>query len=91
MRVFLIGLILSLSACGSMPVDPPALENRSLRISADIAGFEYRYEVCTGTNIFGGCKGTKWVTETYDLTDMDTRKMLIHMGFVGKVREKILP
>jgi hypothetical protein len=83
--------VLSSGCASSLPPLPPRLEERSLRISPDRAGFEYQYEVCVRKNIFGGCRETKWQIDYYDLSDDATRKMLIHMGFVGRVREKFIP
>jgi hypothetical protein len=71
-----------------MPDPPLALQNRSLRISKLVPGFEYNYEVCDKKNIFGGCKESHMEKELYDLTDPTVRQRLIDMGFVGKVREK---
>lgn len=85
-------LTLSNSGCASLPLpSPPTLENRSLRISKDFAGFEYQYEVCVKHGLFGNCRESKWVKDTYDLTDPAMRQRLIDMGFVAKVREKITP
>lgn len=90
--VVMLFLIALSSACASLPVPlPPILQNRSLRISADFAGFEYQYEICVKKNIFGGCKETKWQKDVYDLTDPVMRQRLIDMGFVAKVREKLAP
>lgn len=72
-----------------MPVSPPTLENRSLRISPTIPGFEYQYEVCDKTNIFGNCKASHWQIDKYDLSDPVTRQKFIDMGFIGVVRGKL--
>lgn len=66
---------------------PPALELRTLRISPEIAGFEYQYEVCT-RRLVGICTRREMKKELYDLTDKTMRQKLIDMGFVGKVRGK---
>lgn len=87
----LIALCVGMTSCASMPVPPPALENRSLRISQTIAGFEYQYEVCVKPGILGRCREIKLVKDTYDLTDPAVRQHLIDKDFVAKVREKILP
>ena|GEM_PF-6480626 len=63
------------------------LEARTLRISETLPGFEYRYEACTAT-VLGICTKKEWRVDTYDLRDEATRKMLIHMGFVARVREQ---
>jgi hypothetical protein len=65
----------------------PALENRTLRISPDFAGFEYQYEICVRT-FLGVCTKKEWRKDAYDLTNVEMRRQLIHMGFVAKVREK---
>lgn len=65
----------------------PALENRTLRISPDIAGLEYQYWVCV-KRFLGICTRTEMKKELYDLTDIAVRKKLIDMGFVARVREK---
>jgi hypothetical protein len=39
----------------------------------------------------GACTKTEMKTEYYDLTKPEIRDMLIHMGFVAKVRENPLP
>lgn len=91
MRMLIVGFLLfSLSACASNPVTPPVLANRSLRISPDLPGFEYQYEVCLKT-FLGICTKRQWTKDTYDLTDIATRNKLIDMGFIGVVREKIVP
>lgn len=66
---------------------PPALELRTLRISPDLAGFEYQYSVCS-KKFFVICTEHKMVKETYDLTDKKIRQQLIDMGFVARVRDK---
>lgn len=76
---------LSLSCAGWRLRSPPRLELRTLRISPDLPGFEYQYEVCH-KRLLGIC--TKWVMQrdTYDLTNPEVRSQLIHMGFVATVR-----
>lgn len=65
---------------------PPALELRTLRLSPDLPGFEYQYEVCVSHFIW--CTKYEMKKETYDLRDEKVRKQLIDMGFVLRVREK---
>lgn len=65
----------------------PALEQRTLRISKDFAGLEYRYEVCVKHAVI--CWKKEWRLDKYDLTDSVMREKLINMGFVARVREKI--
>lgn len=91
-RLMLTGMMLlsitwSLS-CASQPLDSlPRLENRTLRLSPDIPGFEYQYEECVKKVLFI-CTQTQMKKETYDLRDEVVRRQLIAMGFVAKVREK---
>jgi hypothetical protein len=81
-----------ITSCASVAVDKvPALENRSLFISKKVPGFEYPYRVCTKTGIFGRCRESEIRVDYYDLTDPLVRDKLIDMGFVGKVRDKVLP
>jgi hypothetical protein len=61
------------------------LENRTLRISPDIAGFEYQYEVCV-QKVLGICIKHGMQKDLYDLTNLETRKKLIDMGFVAKLK-----
>jgi hypothetical protein len=68
----------------------PALENRTLRISPDIAGFEYQYEDETKCikKILWVCIEHPMAKEYFDLTNLEMRKKLINMGFVARVREQ---
>lgn len=94
MRLFLaLFLMLVLAACTSLAEieSPPALENRTLRISSDLAGFEYQWRECVKSGLFGRCREWAMRKETFDLTDLKVREQLIHMGFVARVREKVLP
>lgn len=92
--LFWVFVVLFVGACASLAEspyeNPPALENRTLRISAGLAGLEYQWRVCTKTGLFGRCKEWGKKTEFYDLTDPKTREKLINMGFVAKVKEKVL-
>jgi hypothetical protein len=89
----IVGLMLVLmslsSSCALLQAaGPPQLENRTLRISIDVPGFEYQWEVCS-ERFLGICTKHKMVKETYDLTDLEVRKKLMLMGFVLRVREKL--
>jgi hypothetical protein len=90
--LFALSLML-LAACASMADNetPPALENRTLRISEGAPGLEYQWRECVRKGLFGGCR--EWATrkELYDLTVPEVRAKLINMGFVARVREKALP
>jgi hypothetical protein len=96
MRLFvplLLGLLLT--ACASLADSdtekPPALENRTLRISASVPGFEYQWRECVSHGLFGRCRKWEMRTELYDLTDVKVREKLTYMGFVARVKEKVLP
>ena len=81
-------LIVFLLGCASLgKASPPALELRTLRISPSIAGFEYQYLVCVKQFMF--CWDYEMKREYYDLNNLEVRKKLIDMGFVGTVREKV--
>jgi hypothetical protein len=84
-----------LASCASLAgpdyEKPPALENRTLRISASIAGFEYQWKECVKRGLFGRCREWEMKKESYDLTDAKVRERLILMGFVARVKEKVLP
>lgn len=81
-------LITSALSCASLQIaSPPALENRTLRISPAIAGFEYQYEICTKT-VLWICTQHEMKKEFWDLNDVVVRQKLIDMGFVASVREK---
>jgi hypothetical protein len=85
-------LITSNLSCASLQEQsPPKLELRTLRISKEITGFEYQYQVCVRFGLFGNCKEYKITKELYDLADPAVRNQLIDMGFVAKVRDKIIP
>lgn len=85
-------LTISNASCASSPMPlPPRLESRTLRISKKVPGFEYQWFVCTSKGLFGRCKEETVKIEYFDLTDPSTREKLINMGFVAKVREKVLP
>lgn len=84
-------LTTSALSCASLStVSPPALENRTLRLSPDFAGFEYQYEdpsACDKYVLFV-CVHHPMKKDTYDITKPEIRKQLIDMGFVLKVRDK---
>lgn len=77
----------AVSACAGVNLDLlPSLEQRTLAIAPDLAGFEYQYEVCVSHFLW--CHKKEMRRDTYDLADPEMRKKLILMGFVAKVREK---
>lgn len=83
-----LGLMLLSSSCASwLLASPPSLELRTLRLSLEIPGFEYQYEVCV-KKILGICTKSEMKKEVYDLRDAEVRKQLVAMGFVARVREK---
>jgi len=91
MRLIPILTLLVVIGCASMSdIIIPELSKRTLRISSKIAGFEYQYEVCL-KKFLGICRQKEMRVDSYDLTDLAVRKQLIDMGFVAKVREKVLP
>lgn len=79
------------TACASMS-DPilPSLENRTLRLSSKVPGFEYQWMVCV-KKILGFCRQWEPKVEYYDLTDPEVMTRLQTMGFVARVREKVTP
>lgn len=97
MRIVCSGILscILLVACSSLgerdPELPPALENRTLKLSDKVPGFEYQYRECTQRGLFGVCRKVEMRIETFDLRDPVVRDKLINMGFVAKVRDKILP
>ena len=68
----------------------PELENRTLQIAPDFAGLYYQWRICT-KSFLGSCRKWEIKRETYDLNDLTVRAKLIDMGFVAKVKDKILP
>lgn len=76
-------------ACASLDV-VPELSMRTLRISKDIAGFEYRYKDCI-KHFLGMCSKSEMKVDYYDLNDPKTKQKLMDMGFVLEVREKPIP
>lgn len=83
MRMFLAFMVGAMAAsCASLfAVVIPTLGDRTLRISADKSGLEYRYEICT-SRFLGICTEHKYSSDFYDLTNAETRKQLINMEFV---------
>jgi hypothetical protein len=94
-NAIVFALLFLLAACASLAGSdyekPPALENRTLRISGGIAGFEYQWKECVKHGLFGACRQWEMKTELYDLGDVKVREKLINMNFVAKVKEKVLP
>lgn len=87
MSVTTLFLIFFGISCSSLALSsPPALPNRTLRISPDLPGFEYQYRVCA-KKILGVCVKHKMKKEIYDLRDEAVRKQLIDMGFVARRRD----
>lgn len=92
MKNLLVPFVLFVSGCASLAIPPvPTLQLRTLRISTKVPGFEYQYEVCVKEGLFGNCRQKEMRIEYYDLTVPEVRDKLINMGFVAKVREKVLP
>lgn len=86
-----LSLVLVIAGCSSIATDVPALENRTLRISASVAGFEYQWRECVRPGLFGACRRWETRVEHYDLNDAVIRNKLSDMGFVARVREKVIP
>ena len=84
-----IAITLAIAGCASAVIIPD-LPNRTLRISDKVTGFEYQYEVCA-KKVLGICTKHEMHTDYYDLGDLAVKQRLIDMGFVAKVRDKILP
>lgn len=74
-------------ATSQIVLPPPSLENRTLRISEDAPGFEYKWFECV-RKFLGFCTEKAERKEIYDLTKKDVRQRLIAMGFVARVRNK---
>jgi hypothetical protein len=85
-------LIASVSGCASQQTaSPPSLDSRTLRISRKVPGFEYQWFECKKPGLFRECREYEKKVEYFDLRDEVTREKLINMGFVARVREKVLP
>lgn len=81
-------LILSNSSCASLLLDlPPTLAQRTLRLSRDAPVLEYQYQACV-QKFLGLCTKSEMHKDVYDLRDDATRRQLVDMNFVLKVREK---
>lgn len=77
------------SSCASSRLHSiPELENRTLRIAKDFAGFEYQFETCL-SEFVGICLKKEMKKDVYDLNDPAVRQKLIDMGFVARVKEKL--
>lgn len=87
---FILALFLCWGCSSLSDLIVPELSKRTLRISVKVPGFEYQYEVCV-KHFLGMCAKKQWQIDYYDLTNQDTKKQLMDMGFVAKVREKIIP
>jgi hypothetical protein len=66
------------------------LENRTLRISEKVPGFEYQWEECV-KKFLGMCTKKEMKLELFDLRTPEIRQKLIQMGFVARVKEKVGP
>jgi hypothetical protein len=91
-RTLIIGVTLyltglSLSCASLRGLSPPALENRSLRFSADAPALEYQWEECV-KRFLGICTKYGMKRDVYDLTKPEVRRMIIDKGFVARVRER---
>lgn len=63
---------------------PPKLQQRKLRLSASVPGFEYEYDVCDNY-ILGICTKKHHQVEYYDLTIPTVKQQLMDAGFVAIV------
>jgi hypothetical protein len=80
-------LIILSSSCASWAIPlVPRLEQRTLFLSSEIAGFFYDYEVCA-KKFLGICVKKEIKRDLYDLNDPAVRKQLIDMGFVAYVEK----
>lgn len=88
LSVVMLCLTISGSSCASSQIvlPPPSLERRTLRLSSEVAGFEYTWFECT-RKFLGICTEKQQRKELYDLTKKDVREKLIAMGFVARVLE----
>jgi hypothetical protein len=82
-------LIISASSCASWQIrGVRSLEQRTLDIAPDFAGFVYYQEECK-SEFLGICMKHEIVKYTYDLNDEKVRQQLIDMGFAASVRESV--
>ncbi len=85
--LMMLSLIIFVSSCASSAkLLLPKLEMRTLRISKDFAGFEYRYCI---KKRFISRKCKEWKIDKYDLTDESVRLKLEAMGFRLRVLKDI--
>lgn len=92
MRFLAVLCLVLIGACASFAEieNPPVLENRTLRISSGLPGLEYQWRECVDKGLFR-CRKWEMKKDFYDLTDPLIREKLINMGFVARVRDKVLP
>jgi len=57
----------------------PQLENRTLRISEDLTGFEYQYEICAKRIIF--CVKKQMKIDKYPFSNKEVMNALKEKGF----------
>lgn len=69
---------------------PVALENRTLLVSKTIPGLEHPYRSCT-KSFLGNCRKWELKTDYYNLTDQAVRDKLSAMGFVCRVKDRVIP
>lgn len=91
MKGMMLGsMSLSLSCASLHATSLPPLQDRTLRLSDKVAGFEYQWEECV-KKFLGVCTKKEMKVEYYDLADPQMKQKLIDMGFVAKVKEKVGP
>lgn len=85
LKIYVTMLLLTISTtgCASSLKQLPSLENRTLRIDPNNAGFLYQYEKCDGK--IWPFKKCKLDVLRYDFTKKATREKLKNMGFKLKV------
>lgn len=69
----------------------PKVENRIYEVCEDLTGFCYDYTECTRVGLFGRCREVKMSRDKILFTDKDKIKERKDMGFVFRVKEKVLP
>jgi hypothetical protein len=88
MKNKVIALILfSLVGCSSVPARVPVLADRTLFISEDVPGLEFRYSFCV-KQFMGACFKAEDRREYFDLRDPDVRRLLNDTGFTARARGK---
>lgn len=77
--------LLTLSACAhpGRPYSMPMMEDRTLYVSEDVPGLEFRYSLCT-VQFMGACFAHEAHKEYYDLRDEGVRHLLQDAGFSAK-------